>query len=226
MKIVQVVASVVLAMGITTASMAALQDDHYIQHSDDQFSRMEIDTHTYNEIKRFIQQGMPPASVILHGVGLGIPIDDVVQMCTLADGSRAQLFYDTAISLLPSLPGWACRSSRSSAGRHGRNFGAESLGPAPSVQEVASRYFDSDARITPFPNWQSGERHINASTQELVSMLDSCGCGRTANDAGCIRLQRRISASDQPIWIRRVFARCSRRVLFARPRSDACARVA
>lgn len=152
--------------------MAAVQDDNYLQHSDDQFSRMEIDPRIYNEIRNFIQQGMPPASVMLHAVSLGVPIDDVVEMCTRADGSRAQLFYDTAISLLPSLPGWACRASRSSAGRHAPNFNAESLGPAPSAKEVASRFFDSDARLSPFPDWESGASHMNASTQELLSMLD------------------------------------------------------
>lgn len=171
MKLKTSIAALVLCC-TSTASFGALQDDNYIQHSDDQYSRMEIDPRLYQEIKRFIEQGMPPASVMLHAVSLGVPIDDVVEMCTRADTSMAQQFYDTAISLLPSLPGWACRANGSHAGRNAPNFARESLGPQPSVNEVASRYFDSRARLMPFPDWQKGEAHIQASTEELLNLLD------------------------------------------------------
>ncbi|MFC1664418.1 hypothetical protein ACFL17_02155 [Pseudomonadota bacterium] len=149
---------------------ADIRDDVHIQ-SDNDTVRSDIDSRTFNEVKSFYDRGYPPASVMLHGVSLGMAIDDLVYLAVKSDVERSQEFYDTAMSILPSLPSWACRSSSADSARYGQGYDASELGEQPTLQAVADRFFNDNQRMIPFPNWKEKGVHMQVSTDELISKL-------------------------------------------------------
>lgn len=151
-------------------SFAEIRDDKHITRGDDNV-RIDIDSRTFNEVRGFFEQGYPASSVMLHGVTLGMSIDDVVYLAVKSDVERAEEIYDTAIDLLPSMPGWACRLGKAKSPRYGLGYDAKDLGPQPTLQAIADRYFNNDERIVPFPDWLNGQPHVNISTDELASLL-------------------------------------------------------
>lgn len=150
------------------AISAEIRDDVHVQ-SDSDAIRLDIDSRTYNEVKSFFEQGYPTASVMLHGISQGLAIEDVTYIAVKAKGEKAQEIYQTATSLLSSMPGWVCRGGGKS-GLYPGDFPVEDLGPQPTIAEVARRYFDENKRLTPFPNWQTGGSHMTAATQELANL--------------------------------------------------------
>ncbi len=180
---------------IPFAVQAEISTDVHIQ-SDTDPVRLDIDRRTFEEIKSLLNQGYPTVSVMLHIVSLGTSINDVVYLAVKADPSRAQEFYDTAVSLLPLLPGWTIQDV-DSADRYYITYLAGDLGALSTVAEVARRFFDEDQRISPFPKWNQGEFHIMATTAELAGLIsDEFWYQKGTLQPGSPR-----DASNRPIFI-------------------------
>lgn len=156
------------ALLISGAVSAEIRDDVHVQ-SDSDAIRLDIDNRTFNEMKSFFDRGYPTASVMLHGITQGLSIEDVTYIAVKAKGEKSQEIYQTATSLLSSLPGSVCRGGNQS-GLYPQEYPLQDLGPQPTIAEVARRFFDENKRMTPFPNWQTGGNHMMASTQELANL--------------------------------------------------------
>ena len=156
--------------GLSGLAQAELGNDVHIQSNSDPV-RLEIDRRTFEEIQSFLDQGYPTVSVMLHGISLGVSINDLVYLAVKADVQRAQEFYDTAVALLPQLPGWSIQTEEDQS-RYFQTYEASELGVQPTVAEVARRFFEESKRIAPFPPWFAGQFHIKASTDELVALLN------------------------------------------------------
>lgn len=150
---------------IPCALQAELGTDIHIQ-SDSDSIRLDIDRRTFNEIQSFLEQGYPTVSVMLHGITMGLSINDVVYLAVKSNPQRAKEIYDTAVSLLPSLPGWAIQDEDSSD-RYYTNYAVSELGSQSTVTEVARRFFEQNMRLSPFPEWYEGAYHISVTTGEF-----------------------------------------------------------
>ena len=169
-QIIYVVLAAISLLVFSGNSIAEITNDKHITSDNDSVS-LDIDSCTYNEVRQFLEQGYPVSSVMLHGVILGLSIDDVVYLATTSNVERAQEIYDTAIDLLPSLPGWSCRNASDSSSRYEKGYDAKDLGSQPSLQAIADRFFGNEERMVPFPEWLNGKSHVNISTDELISNL-------------------------------------------------------
>lgn len=168
-KILGGLGTVFLSMALTSGTVnAELSLDTHIQRDD--HVRLDIDRTTYEEFKRYYDTGYPAASVMLHGITLGMPIEDVVYLATLSDPGRAEEFYQTAVAMAPSLPGWVCRSGRVSD-RYMDNYSLNELGPQPTIAQVAQEWFENNRALAPFPDWQRGMVHMDASVAELATLV-------------------------------------------------------
>lgn len=158
------------ATGWWGVTQAEIVSDIHVQ-SDADVVRLDIDSRTYHEIENFFKEGYPTASVLLHAVSLGMGIDDAVYLAVKADRQKAAEIYATAAGLLPSLPGWVCHSGANGSDRYHQEYSLKDLGPQPTIQEVANRFFNQNERIAPFPNWQHGGFHMMASVAELAKLV-------------------------------------------------------
>lgn len=140
-----------------------MRDDHV---------RLDIDNVTFAEFKRLYDEGYPPASIMLHGIALGMPLDDLVYIAVRSDPGRGQEFYDTAVHLAPSLPGWVCRTGDVDD-RYVGYLSPDQLGSQPSIAAVADQWFNNKMVLAPFPDWEKGRAHMNASVAELSRLVDS-----------------------------------------------------
>ena len=150
-------------------SGAEISEDIHITRDD--HVRLDIDQSMFNEFKRFYDEGYPPASVMLHGISLGMAIEDLVYLAVTADRARADEFYETAVDLLPSLPGWSCRTANVDD-RYAQFVSADQSGGQASIRAIADAWFDDVRALAPFPDWQNNQVHINASVAELSALVD------------------------------------------------------
>jgi len=148
---------------------AEIRNDVHIQ-TDSDAVRLDIDSRTYKEILSFFESGYPTASVILHAVSQGVSINDAVYLAVKANREKAGEIFSVATGLLPSLPGWVCHTSEWAAGRYPTEFSLDELGPQPSIKKVADLFFTDNKRMAPFPEWQVGQGHMDASVAELDSL--------------------------------------------------------
>ena len=155
---------------ITTAPHAELSEDVHITDTGE--IQLDANRRAFEEFQRFFRLGYPPATVMMHAVASGMTIGDTVYLAVTADRQRAQEFHDTAVSLLPSLPGWACNAG-DAAERYQRRLDPDSLGPQPTIAAVANQFFEHGRRLTPFPDWPGGNGHFEAPVSELVALVDS-----------------------------------------------------
>lgn len=149
---------------------AEFGDDRHIQETGE--IALDVDRRAFEEFKRFYELGFPPATVMMYAVSQGMSIADAVYIAVKSDVDRAREFHDTAVSLLPSLPGWACQAG-SVRGRYLQELKLEELGSEPSIDAVAAAFFEQDRRLAPFPDWQRGQHHLMASTAELARLTDT-----------------------------------------------------
>ena len=180
---------------LAASAGAEIRQDRHIQSNSDAV-QPDIDTRTLTAIKGFFAEGYAPASIMLHGISLGMAIDDLVYLAVKAQPQRAQEFHDTAISLLPFLPGWVCRQS-TGAGQYVQGYEVADLGANATIAEVARRYFEENRRLIPFPSWAGGDGHMDASAQELASLISDQWWykqGRTAPRSS-------LSAPNRPIFV-------------------------
>jgi len=184
--------SVMLAGFAVTPVQAVIQSDVHIQ-SDSDYVRLDTDRRLYQEIKGFFDTGYPASSVMLHGVSLGLTIDDLVYLAVTSNPDRAQEFYDTAISLLPSLPAWACNLAKTNESRYRLNYALADLGSKPTIAAVAQRFFDGDQRLAPFPDWQNGAAHFSATTSEVSKLK--------GKDYWYLPPQNKLASTDRPVFV-------------------------
>ncbi len=140
--------------------------------SEDVIPGSEIGRYQYAYVKWMLESDYPIPSIMLHSINRGMSISDVVYLLTLTDTTQAQLIYDSAMDLLPQLPSWACQDNASLTGRYFPRYRAEDLDGQPSVRAVANKYFESGARLSPFPQWRTGKGHFDASTAELIELAE------------------------------------------------------
>ncbi len=149
---------------------AELSEDAHITRDD--HTRLDIERATFDEFKRFYDAGYPPASVMLQGASLGMSLEDMVYLAVMSDPDRAAEFYTTAVDLMPSLPGWVCRTGNVSD-RYANYFTTEQLGSPASIRAIADEWFDNARVLAPFPDWKQNRAHVNASVSELASLADA-----------------------------------------------------
>lgn len=145
-----------------------LGEDIHIQETGE--IRIDIDRLGFDNMAKLFDLGYPPATVMMHAVSTGMSLNDIVYIAVKSDVTRAKEFYDTAISLLPSLPGWVCQAA-SQEDRYTQSVDLSDLGEQPSVQKVAQLFFENDQRLTPFPDWIKGRVHMTASVDELAELV-------------------------------------------------------
>ncbi|KAA3632665.1 MAG: hypothetical protein DWQ08_03115, partial [Proteobacteria bacterium] len=126
------------------------------------------------EIDRFVKDGYPANSIIMHAVSSGLTIDKTIYLMTRADTDRAEEFFNAAFALQDSLPGWACGSGSGSTrgGPYSPYYGVNDLPPKRTISEVAERYFVNQQIMEPQPNWFAGDFHMLAYTSELVELAN------------------------------------------------------
>ncbi len=183
------------ALFLSGNATADIKDDVHIQ-SNANATQLDIDSRTFNAIKGFFEEGFPPASVMLHAISMGMAIDDVTYLAVKSNVSRAKEFYDTARSLLPSLPGWVCRQSEGNA-RFVNGYELNELGAQPTIATVAQRFFDENRRLVPFPDWVNGKGHMKASAKELASLVKDARWYQQ----GRIAPSSTASAPNRPIFV-------------------------
>jgi hypothetical protein len=169
-KVLRRLGVLTVALALPMGVNAELSEDTHITRDD--HVRLDIDRATFNEFKRFYDAGYPAASIMLQGVSLGMAIDDIVYLSVKSDPARAGEFYDTAVSLLPSLPGWVCRSG-TIRDRYANYLTLDQLGSPASINAVANEWFNNNRMLSPFPNWKRGQAHMNASVAELAGLLNA-----------------------------------------------------
>ena len=149
-KVVAWVFAVLIFTGqVLTVSAEFSADEHL---SRDDHVGLDIDPSTFNEFKRLYEAGYPPASIMLHAVSLGMAIDDILYLAVKADSGRSQELFSTATALLPSLPGWACRTANV-MDRYSDYLSPEHFGTQSTVSAVAREWFENGRQLAPFPDW-------------------------------------------------------------------------
>ncbi len=156
----------------TGTAHALLEDDVHVMYPDDDALRFDIDRRTFEQIQTLLRSGYPIAAVLLRGVQLGVPIDYMTNLAVQARAERAREIYETAITLLSSLPGWSCREGGRDYPYYGL-YRAEALGAQPRIGEIARRYFEEDLQLKPFPRWLTGDEHARISSAELAPLVDT-----------------------------------------------------
>ncbi|OOZ12077.1 hypothetical protein, partial [Solemya velum gill symbiont] len=119
-----------------------------------------LNDHETGYIKSLIAKDYPTPSIILHGIGRGLPINDIVYHLVKSDPESGLEIYQQAMDLLPSLPGWVCEQSIASKNRFYERYSASQLGASKSIQAVAGKYFSTSARLNGMSN-SKGELQVN-----------------------------------------------------------------
>ncbi len=156
---------------VAQGAHAIMEEDVHLMYPDDDTVQFDIDQRTFQTIRTMLITGYPLTGVLLRAVELGIPIDFATNLVTQSQPERVREIYDTAIRLMPSLPGWSCRSRYRETPFYGL-YRAEDLGERPALGEIARRYFEEDRKLTPFPRWLTGAAHVSVPTRELADLLD------------------------------------------------------
>ncbi len=163
-----VVAGFSLAVGNAAADIAT---DHYVQNDYIALPAAgegELFKFQQQQVEWLLEEGYSPASVILSSVTRGLTIADTVYLMTRVQPENAQLFYDTAVVLLPSLPGWVCGTDAAMNHRYDDEIMPDQLSEQPSLEEVSRLYFDEYQRFMAVPDWQNGQGHLDVSIDELI----------------------------------------------------------
>jgi len=139
--------------------------DHPLQSDFDRYDR-EI----FQEIERYLADGYPPASVLMHASSMGFAVDRAVYAAIRAQPERATELYTTALELMGFLPGWTC-SAGGDRGQYDPVYDVNDLPEQRLVRDVADRYFDQSSRLAQFPDWPNGEFHMLTPASALVELM-------------------------------------------------------
>ncbi|HSH43991.1 MAG TPA: hypothetical protein VK973_17845 [Arenicellales bacterium] len=152
--------------GIYEGSPPALSDQP-LQSDFERFDRQILD-----EIDGYLAEGYPPASVLMHAASMGVSIDRALYAAVRSRPLQADNLYTTALELMAFLPGWTCTTGVDH-GLYDPVYDVNDLPEGRLIQDVAARYFQERARLSPFPDWPNGEFHMLASADELLELLSA-----------------------------------------------------
>ena len=155
-------------LAFPTLTYADLGQDTHIQETGE--VRIDVDREAFKEFSRLFRLGYPPATVMMHAVTTGMSLNDILYIAVKTNVERAQEFFDTAKSLVGVLPGWVCQE-KSNADRYIKAASNSTLGNNPTIHEVADLFFSKDLRLVPFPDWEDGRVHMDASVSELSGLI-------------------------------------------------------
>jgi len=133
-------------------------------------------------VESLLEREYPVRSIYLHATAQGISLSDATYLLTSTKPERAREFYAVAVDLMPSLPGWSCGDHPDIDLRYPMFYPASSLGSAPSVREVANRFFRDGRQVGfketeygrwGFPDITKGQFHFQADIDELIALARS-----------------------------------------------------
>ncbi|OOZ75963.1 hypothetical protein BOW50_10615 [Solemya velum gill symbiont] len=156
-----------------------------------------LNDHETGYINSLIAKDYPTPSIILHGIGRGLPINDIVYHLVKSDPESGLEIYQQAMDLLPSLPGWVCEQSIASKNRFYERYSASQLGASKSIQAVAGKYFSTSARLNGMSN-SKGELQVNID--ELLEIANREKKGSNG-DAWWYKSAKNPSTPQLPILI-------------------------
>ncbi|HSH43468.1 MAG TPA: hypothetical protein VK973_15210 [Arenicellales bacterium] len=177
----------------TGGARADLGRDTHIQESGE--VRIEVDRQVFDEFARMFALGYPPATVMMHAISTGMSINDVLYIAVKSQPDRSREFYDTAESLVPALPGWVCQAD-SDRSRYTQAVLPDDLGDNPTIRRVAELYMREGRRVVPFPDWDSGQVHMEAAVEELASLVSDHQWYRPGADDGTPR-----TSPNRPVFV-------------------------
>jgi hypothetical protein len=153
----------------TGAAIANNTTDYFLQNDiADTWSEGLADSNQ-KHIDLLLEEGYSPAPIIMSAVAHGQTVTDTVFMMARSQPANAERFADTAESLLPNLPGWACSDANAMEHRYDSPLDPGDLGDSKSLAQVADLYFDKKKRIVNAPSWQNGLGHANIDLDELMN---------------------------------------------------------
>ncbi|OOZ38668.1 hypothetical protein [Solemya elarraichensis gill symbiont] len=177
----KLVASAAILFPISTTTLQAeIPTDLEIQSSRLSMNAYEVNLndHEIRYIKSLIAKDYPTPSIILHGIGRGLPINDIVYHLVKSDPESGLEIYQQAMNLLPSLPGWVCEQSIASNNRFYERYSLGQLGSSKSIQAVADRYFGSNARLGEQSN---SKGDLQVDIDELIGIANREKKGSTGD---------------------------------------------
>lgn len=139
--------------------------DQPLQSDFERFDRRILD-----EIDRFLEQGYPSASVLMHAASTGVSVDRALYAAVQSQPDQIDELYMAALELMAFLPGWACTAG-ADTGMYDSLYNVNDLPDSRMVRDVAQRYFEGRARLAQFPDWPNDEFHMLASADELLDLL-------------------------------------------------------
>lgn len=130
-----------------------------------------FDRKVLNQIDSFVQSGYPPASVLMHAVSMGIPMERALYAAVQSAPVRADELYRVATELMSFLPGWVCSANLNDE-QYNPVYDINDLPSQRRIRDVADRYFDDKAMLARFPDWPKKEFHMLASIDELIDLVE------------------------------------------------------
>lgn len=124
------------------------------------------------QVSWMLENEYPPASIIMSSVSRGMTLPDTAFFMSRARPEQAQEIYNLAMDIMPVLPGWACSTENGMSNRYDRSIDPQELPAEPSLQQLASLYFDEGKRFTEYPQWQENKGHADISVDELIQLKE------------------------------------------------------
>ncbi|MGA8260665.1 MAG: hypothetical protein WB783_10675 [Arenicellales bacterium] len=180
-------------LAVPTVTYADLGKDIHIQEAGE--VRIDVDREAFKVYSHLFRLGYPPATVMMHAVTTGMSLNDILYIAITSNVERAQEYYDTAKSLTSVLPGWVCQE-KSNAARYIKAASKSTLGSNPTIHEAANLFFDKDLRLVPFPDWEDGRVHMDASVSELSGLIGDNKWYVAGKDNGTP-----LSAPNRPVFV-------------------------
>lgn len=144
------------------------KESDYVDTEFGDYLYCEASVATRLEALRMLSKGAPLDAVLLQGLSMGLGIDDLVAAAVRYKPEIRREVATSAISILPILeqPSNVSKFTRYSL----EDLEKESALGTYSVAEVAKRFFENRAVLTPAPDWPEGQYAFDASAKELLEI--------------------------------------------------------
>ncbi|MBT8114576.1 MAG: hypothetical protein KJP04_04305, partial [Arenicella sp.] len=134
---------------------------------------------TKMEILRLLSKDTPSTMVFLHGLSMGLGIDDIVQAATRYQPEKGRDLSRAAVSILPLLsateesifPMYNVENLASSMDTMAVDFEQAKN----TVGQVIERFFEEGEVLGPYPDWHAGQYHLQAFASELSELAKGSG---------------------------------------------------
>ncbi len=120
------------------------------------------------QVNWMLEQGYPPASVILGSVSRGMTLADIAYFMAKAQPAEAEKIYQLSVEMMPLLPGWSCSDEQGRRNRYDRTIEPSDGHAVNNLEQIANQYFDEGKRFVDYPRWRQGEGHTNIAVDELI----------------------------------------------------------